>query len=69
MTWGKVVPLERWVTSVVSASLNSGVLSPWLKWWCAVVSIVLRSDSSALVPERSEQFAIFNHIAAKQSAL
>lgn len=68
MTCGKVVPLERWVTSV-SASLSSGVLSPWLKWWCAVVSIVLQSDSSALVPERSEQFAIFNHIAAKQSAL
>lgn len=69
MTGRKVVPLEHCVTSVVSASLNSGVLSPWLKWCCAIVSVVLRSDSSALVPERSERFAIFNHITAKQSAL
>lgn len=69
MMQGKVVPLKHCVASAVSATLNSGVPFPWLKWWCAIVSIGLQSDCSALIPELSEQLAIFNHTTAKQSAL
>lgn len=64
----KVVPLEHCVASAVSATLNSGVLFPCLKWWYAIFSIALQSDCSALIPELSEQLAIFNHITAQPSA-